>query len=239
MALVEGLRLVTENRRSSLGRTDQARLDDALAGLIASTRRGKRKLTLVEVAEKMHVAIALLGSLRAVADRIGLSEEMVRQFTRVEKLSPSVKQLAASGRLTSVDLADRLSRFPPEDQLQIARAVLSGDLTPADVRALLGVRKSSPRAQIRDLMDRIKSTRNIREYVAEFLMPRPAPTSACLMKRLSKVVGGEHLRRLEIGEVIGRAVLDTRGKLALEDAAKRARLTKRELLRRLVSGEVR
>ena len=224
--------------RISLSSKDQARLDDALAALIASTRRGKRKLSLVEVAGKLRVAVAFLGSLRAVAEKLGLSEEMVRQFTRVEKLSPSVKQLAATGRLNSVDLADRLSRFPAEDQLVIARCVLSGDLTPSDVRALLGVRKSSPGTAIADLIDRIKKTRNIREYVAEFLMPHRAPSRAWLQSRLLEVVGSKHLLRLELDGQSGRAVIDAQGKRALEDAARRARITKRELVRRVVRGEV-
>ena len=214
-------------------------MDDALAALIANTRRGKRKLTLVEVRDELRTAIALLGSRRAVADVISLSDEMVRQFTRVDKLSPAVKQLAASGELTSVDLADRLSRLPREDQLPVAQRVLSGELTPADVRALLGVRKTSPQTPIKRLIERIKRSRNIREYVAEFLMPTRAPSRACLKKRLSEVVGTQHLRRLELGEAVGRVVVDRQGKSALEQGAKSAGLTKREFLQRLVSGEVR
>lgn len=196
-------------------------------------------MNLVEVGKKLRVAIHLLGSLRAVAETIGLSEEMVRQFTRVERLSQPVKGLVASGQLNSVDLADRLSRLPPEDQLPVARCVIASELNPADVRAVLGLRKTSPGTPISKIIDRIGRSRNMREYVAEFLMPTPIPTRSLLTKRLSGLVGRPHVRQLEMAGGIGRIVLDSRGKLALEQVAKKAGLTKREFLQRLVSGKVR
>jgi hypothetical protein len=215
---------------------DQHRLNDALAALIASTRRGKRKLTLVQVAEKLRVAIRLLGSPRAVAEAIGLSDEVVRQFGRVVKLSPAVKELAARGDLRSVDLMDRLSRLPPEDQMPVARGVLTHELNPADVRAILGIRRSSPGIKITKAINRVKRSRNIREYVAEFAVPTPPLSASRLSQRVSKLVGRQHLRRLELGEKVGRLVLDAQGKRALDDAARKRRLTKREIIRRLIDG---
>ncbi len=223
----------------SLSRKDERRLNEALAALIANTRRGKRKLTLVEFVEYLRVAEKLLGNLRKVAERISLSEEMVRQFTRVEKLSPPVRRLAASGELSSVDIADRLSRLPTDDQLMVARGILAGKLTPYDLRAILALRKTTPRTPIRKIIDRIISSRNIRVYLAEFVVPEPPVPDSIIMGRISRALGRGHVKRVETSGRFGRVVLDDEGKIALEQSARKERITKWELLHRLVRGEVR
>lgn len=156
MAVRAGLYLMAAENRRPLGQRERSQLDDAVAALLASTRRTKRTLNLIEVSEKLCIAVRLLGSLRAVADALGLSDETVRQFSRIEKLSPDVKKLMASGQITSMDLADRLSRFPSADQHAIAAAVASGTLDARDVRAILALRKEVPKAPVQKLIRRIE-----------------------------------------------------------------------------------
>ena len=48
--------------------------------------------------------------------------------------------LLSGGSITSMDLADRLSRLPKEDQYPVATGVVSGELDAHDVRAILGLR---------------------------------------------------------------------------------------------------
>lgn len=230
---------MTAEKRRSLTRTEQIRLDDALAALLASTRRAKRSLNLVEVNEKLRTAIQLLGSLHAVADALGLSDETVRQFSRIQKLSSAVKKLLENGQITSMDLADRLSRLPSEDQYPIAAAVVSGTLDARDVRAILPLRKVMPKAPVQQLIRRIRGSRNIKEYVAEFLTPRPTPSSTTLLRRLLPVIARCEVRGLEMGDVVGRLFLSANGRKALDDAARERGVTKRELLQRLVNGEMR
>jgi len=229
---------MTEAQPPFLAQKEQSRLNDALAALLASTRRAKRRLNLVEVSEKLSTAQRLLGSSRAVARALGLSDETVRQFARVEKLSPDVKKLLASGQITSMDLADRLSRFPSADQHPIAAAVVSGIVDAHDVRAILALRKTLPKVPVQRLIRRIRRSRNIREYVAEFLMPHPNPGSSALLKRLSHVFARRDIRGLEMGEAVGRLLLTANGKGALEHAARKEGATKREVLQRLINGEV-
>jgi len=228
---------VSMEERHSLTRAEESQLDDALAALLASTRRAKRSLNLVDVSEKLRVAVRLLGSLRAVAKALGLSDETVRQFSRIERLCPDVKRLLASGQITSMDLADRLSRLPSADQHPIATEVVSGSLDAHDVRAVLALRKAMPKVPIQQLVQRIRRSRNIKEYVAEFLTPHPTPSESTLLKRLSRVLARHEIRELEIHEGIGRLFLTARGKAALEDAARQEGIPKSELLRRLINGE--
>ena len=229
---------MTAEKRHSLTRTEQLRLDDALAALLASTRRAKRRLNLVEVNEKLRTAVQLLGSLQAVADALGLSDETVRQFSRIGKLSPDVRKLLVNGQITSMDLADRLSRLPSADQHPIAAAVVSGTLDAPDVRAILPLRKAMPEVPVQQLIRRIRGSRNIKEYVAEFLTPHPTPSSTTLLRRLSRVLGRREVRGLEMGGIVARLFLTASGKKALENTAREEGVTKRALLQRLVKGEV-
>jgi hypothetical protein len=224
--------------RPRLGKREQSQLDDALAALLASTRRPKRTLNLVEVNDKLRTAARLLGSLHAVGEALGLSDETVRQFGRIEKLSPGVTELVKSGQITGMDLADRLSRLPRTDQLPVGAAVVSGALDAADVRAILALRKAMPEVPIQRLIGRVRASRNIKEYVAEFLAPRPPAGSATLLRRLSPVLGRHEVRDLEIRDAVGRVYLNVRGKKALADAARKEGVTKRVLLQRLINGEV-
>jgi hypothetical protein len=225
-----------EKERLRLNDKDEQRLNDALAAIIASTRRGKRKLPLLEVARKIRVAAEFLGGLSAVAETVSLSDEMVRQFMRVEKLSPSVRKLASTDALRSVDLADRLSRLPPGDQLRVAKEALDGELSIADVRAILGARKSAPQVPISKLIEHIKRSRNIKEYVVEFMVPQSVVADEVLSERLSNVLGQGSVKRVEVRDGVGRAILNKRGRLALEKGAKSAGLTKPQYLHILVRG---
>jgi len=227
---------MTRKEHPQISHKEQSSLDDALAALLASTRRTKRSLDLVTLGEKLETAIKLLGSLRAVADALGLSDETVRQFGRVNKLSPEVKRLVASGQIAGMDIADRLSRFPAPDQLPIASAVASGSLDAQDVRALLSLRKQNPRASIQRLIQRIRKSRNIREYVAEFIPPPPEVSNSELVNRVSRAIVRRDIRGVEIEDGIGRLILTVNGKRALERAARERDMTKREILQNLVNG---
>ena len=216
----------------------QHQLHDALGALLASTRRAKRKLSLLEVCHKAKVARDALGSLHALAQAIGLSDEMVRQFLRVEKLAPEVKRLVAGGKITGVDVADRISRLPAPDQLPVARLVVSRELDLQDVRAILSFRKTAPRVPIGKVINRIKRSRNIREYVAEFVIPQTGATPAVMLNKFAAVFGKSNIRSLEIECQIGRIVITAEGKKILLNKAKTLRLSKGELIKRIVAGEV-
>jgi hypothetical protein len=218
-----------------LGKPRRAELNDAIAALIASTRRLKRKLNLLEVADKLRTAQELLGSLGAVASAVGLSEEMVRQFARVEKLTPEVKQFLAKGQITAVDVADRISRLPPSDQLPVAKAVASGELNSADVRAILALRKTDARIPIAQAITRVAASRNIKEYIVEFVVPRQLIETGWLENQFTSIIGAQNIRSLKVRGKVGRVVISENGKKVLETAARRAGVAKRELVKQLLT----
>jgi hypothetical protein len=228
------------SRRSKESRKPKEReCAEALGALIANTRRVRRKLSLVEVAEWIDIARCGLGSLRAVGERIGLSEEMLRQFATVKDLSPKVKKLVAERKIDRVDVAHRLSKLPPSEQYQVATLVVAGELDSDDVRAVVALRRSVPDLDIAEVVDRVRSSRNIKEHVAYFPIPVPGCDVKLLRSWLAEVVGEANIRSLTIQGALGTLVLNSEGRKRLAQAARDAGLTKRKVIDAIVRREPR
>ena len=71
--------------------SDSAR--QALATLISSTRSKRRPVSIPEIAKSLSIALAHFGSLKAVADRVGVSAKMLGQFAAVNHFTKQVKNL--------------------------------------------------------------------------------------------------------------------------------------------------
>src|ERR1035438_10451941 len=145
-------------------------LDSALAILISSTRGRARTRSLVEIADWLDVAIRHLGTIRAVADRIGLSSDMLRQFLSVRRLHPSVKEMFARRELDSVDAATHLSRIPLTDQRSVADLLRSRQIDTSDLRAIHQLRKSDDSDSIGEIVRNVRASRTKQEYVVDFVI---------------------------------------------------------------------
>ena len=237
MAIHTGVPAVSKSSSGRLSKREQAELDDALAALIASTRCVARKLNLLEIGEKLAIARRYLGGLEAVASAVGLSSEMLRQFSRVAALSPPVRRLIAEGKLTSVDIADRISRLAKKDQAFVAKRVADGELDSGDVRAVIAHRKLLPRLPMEQVVRRVMRSKNVPEYVVEFLVPEGLTPRAAL-SRLIAFFGPHTIRDSNIGDSAGQVCITRKGKELLRQMAKSKGLSKRELLGGILSGEV-
>lgn len=218
-------------------RYTQDEVEAAVAALIASTKRVRRSLKLLEIAHNLEIALSEYGSLSKLADAIGISSEMLRQFSRVDKLSQPVKQLIADGAINGVDVADRLSRLPVADQLPVANAVIKGKLTSNDVRAIVSLRKALPKEKIGKVIERVKNSRSIKQYVIEFLIPSHKTEEyirECFVKALSK----GSIISFSSKHGIGLITLNADGKRRLEDIARQEKLTKRTLINKIISGAI-
>ena len=235
MAVDKGVFSVSERHSGRLSKKQQAELDDALAALIASTRRVARKLNLLEISEKLAIARKHLGSIGAVALAVDLSSEMLRQFARVETLSPAVKDLIRKGRLSSVDIADRISRLPLKDQGFVAESVAAGKLDSGDVRSILAHRRVICSGPIREVVRTLLRSKNVREYVIEFVLPEHVSRRAA-NRQLVSFFGKHEIRSIEIGDSTGQVCVSDEGRTSLVETARAEGLTKRRLIEVILSG---
>jgi len=117
--------------------------DEATAWAIAFENTGKKKRPrdLVTVAEAMDYLTELHGS-KAVARKLNLSVEMIRQFLTVLDLPGGVKELFASRKIDSVDVAKELFALGDKKRQEtMAKAIVNSPSK--DVRDIKRLIKSS------------------------------------------------------------------------------------------------
>ncbi len=217
-------------------RVSDARLERALAYLLAGTRRVRRGPDLLKIARELGVARRGLGSLKAVANVVGISAEMLREFASVEGLSPVVKRMIAEGRVSSVDAAYRLSMLPEADQVAVAEQYLSGKLGPRDVRDLVSFLKRNPRRSVQRAIRRIKRTRDVKRYVIKFPVCRDAADLPGLRARFAKVIGKRNVVSVEADGTVGSVTVNEEGRRRLQARAKELRTTKRKVVVSAIRG---
>jgi transcriptional regulator with XRE-family HTH domain len=218
--------------------SSNASVEHALAALIRNTRTTSRPLSLPEIAAWLEIAAAALGSIREVADRIGLSPQMVKQFLAVKDLSPQVQKLFALRELDSVDMAVHLRKFNAKDQDRVATASVREELNSADIRAIWELRSKYPNMPIEDAVQKVKSSRNIRQYVIEFVVRGPRISRSNLLNRFRKALGDDSVVSLKLSGSIGQLIIDEQGRSRLRALARQHKVTQAESVNKIVMGEI-
>jgi hypothetical protein len=217
------------HHKARLNPAEEAQLEKALVRLIGSTGRSHRAKNLLEVAKEIAVAKKLLGSRKAVAKRIGLSDEMLREFASVKDLHKSVKMMLKNGHLTSVDVAYRVSMLPKADQPRVAKAYIEGHLSGKDIRDIVTLWRKNPRSDVQDIIDRVKGSRDIVRYVVRFRLHKKTKMSD-LHQRFADMLGEHNIVSLENNGRIVTLIISEEGRKMLEREAKKHRVTKRKLI---------
>ena len=100
--------------------------ESALAILFANTKRKKRSENLLTVAQSCEYLVKLYGSQKAVAEKIGLSTEMIRQFLSVLKLPKEVQKLVSDRQIDRIDIVKEISALKdPKTQIEAAKSFIN------------------------------------------------------------------------------------------------------------------
>jgi hypothetical protein len=98
----------------------------ALAIIFSNIRRKKRNEDIITIAESFKYLEDLYGSKNAVADKVGLSAEMVRQFLTALKLPKEVQKLIRERKIDSVDKVKEIYSLKEESkQIKAAKELAS------------------------------------------------------------------------------------------------------------------
>lgn len=111
--------------------------ETALSTVFANTKRKKRTADLLTVARSFEYLVGLYGSQKAVAERVGLHPEMIRQFRSLLRLQSEVQDLIAGRRIDKLDVAYRIAMIgDPLQQIAVAQSI--ADLSQSkDVRDVI------------------------------------------------------------------------------------------------------
>ncbi len=213
-------------------------IDKAIAALIKNTRTTKRHISLVEISDWLKIAVKGIGSLKKVADMIGLSNKMIRQFTYINKLIPEVKELFRKRDIDSIDIAVHLSMFENHEQLIVAKEVAKKKLNSADVRAIRELRKDAPTLGINEIIKRVKSSRNIKQYIAEFIITSQNVSEEQLRDNFSKVIKDENIIKMKKDDLFCEITMSSEGKQLLQKYSSKNGLTKAQAVSLIAKGDI-
>ena len=197
-------------------------LEESLAILISCTRRKTRPLSLPEIAKWLDIAVREMGSIRAVADRIGVSAKMLTQFSHVKKLSQDVQNLFEKRKLDSVDATTQLAMLPECEQKVAANALASRTIDTMDLRAVVELRRAGDSRSITALLQKVSASKSKKEYLAEFVI-RGNPNPADIRKQFTRYIPASEILSFEVKGSLGQMVLSSKGKNALTNTAKKLR----------------
>ena len=138
----------------------------SLAKIGKGTRRKKRDINLLEVAEEIKSLYSRKKSLDKVAKIVKLSPEMVRQFLKITELHREVKKLIKLRKINSVDIGYRISKLEDGDQILLAKHIVYKNLSSDDVRAIVRYRMDNPKIPLERVVNRVLRSKDKKIYVA-------------------------------------------------------------------------
>jgi len=98
----------------------------ALAIVFANTKRKKRPDDLITVANTFDYLVRLYGSQKVVAEKVGLSTEMIREFLTTLKLPEEIQKLVSDRRIDGIDIIREISVLKdPSKQIAAAEAFIN------------------------------------------------------------------------------------------------------------------
>jgi len=216
-----------------VAKTDE--IEKAVVTLIGCTRRKKRAKSITDIAAMIEFLRDELGSYSAVANKVGLSTEMLREFRSVKQLDPEIHTLVEKRIIDSVDLVYRISKLDSKSQKALVEKFLKGDLTLDDARVLKSF-KGAKGVSATYAISKVVRSRDIRTYILRFPVPR-GRSKKLLREEFRKITGEQEIVAFKIeGQ---RAVLELsyKGQKKLRDAARRDKLTLARSVQNIIGGE--
>ncbi len=107
--------------------------ETALSILFTNTKRKKRSVDLITIAESCEYLTKLYGSQKEVAKKVGLSTEMIREFRIPLRLPKEFRDLILNKKIDSIDIVKEIAVLKDTSQ-QIAMARNIANIPSKDIR---------------------------------------------------------------------------------------------------------
>lgn len=191
--------------------------------IIANTRRHKRVLDLVEIAEDIKKLVDILGSTKAASQLVLLSESMINQFLSVLKLHPEVLKLVKSRAIDSVSSAFYLSKFSFDDQKELAQMIIDRRVNSAELRLIIPIRERFGSINASDLVQKLKESKNKKVSVIKFEVEESTSDFSIIELKLLSIMEKKDLISIEKHEKKGLIRLTPDGEKQLREAARKSK----------------
>jgi len=208
-------------------------LDLALANLITSTRTQKRTVSLSEFYGWLNKAIKGLGDINIVAERIGISERMIKQFITYEKLDANVQLFVQQRLIDSVDAVNYLAKFRKDEQKKLADLYVAKKLTSQDLRSIYQQKKLLPNLTIEQLIIRVMEGKTKKIAIVEFIV-REGLKEKDIYNALVPVIGRDNILNVLLESHIGEISLTPEGVRLLKEYGRKNGISLRRIMSELL-----
>jgi len=166
-----------------------------IAKIGKGTKRKKRDINLLELAEEIKSLYEENKSLEKTGKIVKLSPEMVRQFIKVNHLDDKVKDLIKKGLITSVDICYRISKLSKNEQVLLAKHIIDKSLNSDDVRAIVKFKINNPEIPIVKATEKVIQSKDKKIYVAYFGIEEDN------FKKISKLIANKKIKESKIKSI--------------------------------------
>lgn len=204
-----------------------------IARIIASTKRKKRGLSILEIANDIQSLKEQLGGLDAVAKEVGISVGMLNQFLSVFKLSTTIQELVKKREVDSVALVFMMSKFEEKDLQDLLAPIINNGITSQELKVLLPYRKQFKSDNILELLERVRRSKNVKVSVIRF--PKSDALSVeKIEKEIRTKIGAENYISTEEENGVTNIKISKKGEKLLRNAAKGMKTTFQKYILRLL-----
>lgn len=143
--------------------------ESALAIIFANTKRQKRVVDLITLANCFTFLRNKYGNQRKVAEITDLSREMVREFIQLLTLPPYVQNLIKTRKIDKIDTAYRLTKIKDETVLkEIVEKI--PNLSAHDVRDIIMTMKENANTSVNSATNNVLKSKpkNIHVFIIDF-----------------------------------------------------------------------
>lgn len=202
--------------------------------IIASTKRQKRTLSIVDIAKNINELKEEVGGIKKVSELIGISPGMLNQFLSVFSLPTAIQELVKEKKIDSVAMVFLLSKYPKEDVSHLAKMITAKLITSPELKVLLPYRNANKGLNISDVIDKLRSTKDIPVSVIR-LPGNIINNPERIEKAIKFKIGDENLMAFEKGNEYLDIKITKHGEKILRHAAKEKGVTLQQFILRLLN----
>jgi len=162
-------------------------LDEETALAILFTNlKGRKKKDYLSTAKACRFLRKLYGSCAKVAEKVGVSSEIIREFDSLNDLPDEVKQMVSTG-IIKLDTGYRISTKirGKNRQIDIAKAV--ADVGAFDARAIIEYAQKNPEMSAEEVKSRVLGSKTKKERIHLFVLPLTEDTFQLLKSESAKL----------------------------------------------------
>jgi ParB-like chromosome segregation protein Spo0J len=146
-------------------------LDEETALAILFTNlKGRKRKDYISTAKACRFLIKLYGSCPKVAEKVGVSSEIIREFDSLNDLPEEVQKMVAAGTIR-LDTGYRISTKIKGEQRQIEIAKAVAGLGAFDARAIIEFAQKNPDMTADQIRSRVLESKTRKEKIHVFILP--------------------------------------------------------------------